>query len=256
MYIDTHAHLDDKAFAQDLKQVMQKIDAAGIDRVINCACDAASMKSSLKLSKDYAKIYAALGYHPHNVKGLDYDAVDLLYDRVDGQEKCVAIGEIGLDYHYNFAPHDEQQEWFVEQIELAKELALPIIVHSREATEDTLRILAESDAGYVGGVIHAFSGAPELAREYMDMGFYIGIGGFSTFQDAKKLQRTIAEIPPERMLLETDCPYLTPAPHRGERNDSSYIPLIAEHIAKVRGITAEEVARITTANAMKLFWEA
>lgn len=253
MYIDTHCHYDDPKFGLDRAKVFKKLEEAGVEKVINCACDPKTLKSTIKLAQENKFVYAALGYHPHDVGKLDYDALDTLYDRVDGFEKAVAIGEIGLDYHYNFSPRDVQQEWFVEQLELAKELELPVIVHSREAAEDTYRILSEGDVSYCGGVIHAFSGSVEMAKRYLDLGLYIGIGGFSTFPDAKKLSNAIPEIPLDRILLETDCPYLTPMPHRGERNDSSYLPLVAARIAELKGITPEEVAAATTENAKRLF---
>ena len=165
----------------------------------------------------------------------------------------MAVGEIGLDYHYDFSPRDVQQEWFIEQIELAKELELPIIVHSRDAARDTFQIVKESDAGSVGGVIHSYTGGPELAREYIRLGFYIGIGGMVTFPNVKKVLQTVQEIELERMVLETDCPYLAPVPNRGQRNDSRNLPYIAEAIAKIKGIPVEDVARITYENAIRVF---
>ena len=165
----------------------------------------------------------------------------------------MAVGEIGLDYHYDFSPRDVQQEWFIEQIELAKELELPIIVHSRDAARDTFQIIKESRAGSVGGVIHSYTGGPELAQEYIRLGFYIGIGGMVTFPNVKKVIQTVQEIELERIVLETDCPYLAPVPNRGRRNDSRNLPYIAETIAKIKGIPVEDVARITYENAVRVF---
>lgn len=253
MYIDTHAHYDDKKFDADRPQVLKQIREAGVDAVINCACDRKSCRSTLKLIRENDFIYGALGYHPHEVKGLDEEAVDYLYDALSSSEKVVALGEIGLDYHYDFSPRDEQQEWFIEQIELAKELELPIIVHSREAAEDTWRILKEGEASRTGGVIHAFSGSWEMARRYLDLGFYIGIGGMVTFPDAKKLLEAVPKIPADRLLLETDCPYLAPVPRRGQRNDSCSLVYTAQKVAELKGMTLEEAAEQTSRNAEALF---
>ncbi len=252
-FIDTHAHYDDKAFDRDRAAVLEKVKAAGCEALINCACDKKSIRSTLALAKQHRFVYAALGYHPENLKGLDYDDIDLLYDRIDGNEKVVAVGEIGLDYHWDASPREEQKDWFIEQLELAKELELPVIVHSRDAAEDTWRILSDCDVSYCGGVVHAFSGSREMAERYLELGLYIGLGGFCTFENAKKLSAAIPYLPLDRILVETDCPYLTPAPHRGERNDSSYIPFVIERIAELKELDASEVAAAVTANARKLF---
>ena len=203
--------------------------------------------------KTYDFLYGAMGVHPHSVKDLDVEAVSDLYRYCCGSDKVVAVGEIGLDYHYDFSPRDVQQEWFIEQIELAKELELPIIVHSRDAARDTFQIIKESRAGSVGGVIHSYTGGPELAQEYIRLGFYIGIGGMVTFPNVKKVIQTVQEIELERIVLETDCPYLAPVPNRGRRNDSRNLPYIAETIAKIKGIPVEDVARITYENAVRVF---
>jgi TatD DNase family protein len=253
MYIDTHAHYDDPQFDSDRAAVLQRIQEAGVEAVINCACDPKSCRTTLRLMKEYPFLYGALGYHPHDTAKLTEDAVDVLYDALSASEKVVAVGEIGLDYHYTFSPREVQQEWFIEQIELAKELELPLIIHSREALEDTYRILKEGQAYRVGGVIHAFSGSLETAKRYLDMGFYLGIGGMVTFPDTKKLLRALPEIPMDRILLETDCPYLAPVPHRGERNDSGNLRDTAAKIAEIKGMTVEEVAEQTAENARTLF---
>lgn len=253
MYIDTHAHYDDKKFDTDRSQVLKRIREAGVEAVVNCACDPKSCRSTLRLMKEQDFIYGALGYHPHDVAKLDEDAVDVLYDALSASEKVIAVGEIGLDYHYDFSPRDIQQEWFIEQIELAKELELPIIVHSREAVEDTYKLLKEGQAYRVGGVIHAFSGSLETAKRYIEMGFYIGIGGMVTFSDAKKLRAAVPEIPMDRILIETDCPYLAPVPCRGARNDSGNLVYTAGEIAQLKGMTLEEVAEQTAENARTLF---
>lgn len=253
MYFDTHAHYDDEKFQQDQAAVLLSLKAAGVDHVVNCACDLDSCKDTLKLMKTYDFLYGAMGVHPHSVKDLDVEAVSDIYRYCCGSEKVIAVGEIGLDYHYDFSPRDVQQEWFIEQIELAKELELPIIVHSRDAARDTFQIIKESHAGSVGGVIHSYTGGPELAREYIRLGFYIGIGGMVTFPNVKKVIQTVQEIELERIVLETDCPYLAPVPNRGQRNDSRNLPYIAETIAKIKGIPVEDVARITYENAVRVF---
>ena len=253
LYFDTHTHYDDKKYSQDRTEVLQSLKAAGVDRIVNCACDLDSCQDTLRLMKTYDFVYGAMGVHPHSVKDLDVESVSEIYRDCCGSEKVVAVGEIGLDYHYDLSPRDVQREWFIEQIELAKELELPIVVHSREAAMDTFRIIKESDAGALGGIIHSYTGGPELAREYIRMGFYIGIGGMVTFPNVKKVLQTVKEIDIHRIVLETDCPYLAPVPHRGQRNDSRNLPYIAGAIAEIKGMTAEDVANLTYANAVKVF---
>lgn len=252
-FIDTHAHYDDKAFEADLPQVLEKAAAAGCEAIINCACETKSIKTTLKIAKEHKLVYAALGYHPEDLKGMEYENIDYLYDRATSSERVKAIGEIGLDYHWMAVPREEQQDWFVEQIELAKELELPVIIHSRDAAEDTYNILKDARIDYCGGVIHGFSGAKEMAERYLKLGLYLGLGGVCTFSNARKIVEAIPSIPLDRILLETDCPYLTPVPHRGERNDSSMIVHVIDFIAQLKGITPEEVAEVTTQNAKRLF---
>lgn len=253
MYFDTHAHYDDAKFKKDQQELFGALRRAGVDAVVNCASDLKSCASTLKLTKDYDFIFGAVGVHPHEVKDLEEDAVYQLYNYACRSEKIVAIGEIGLDYHYDFSPRDVQKDWFVEQIELAKEVELPIVVHSREAAKDTFDIIEATDASEVGGVIHSYSGNVEMAKAYVDMGFYLGIGGMVTFPDVKKILRVVEEIPLEHLLLETDAPYLAPVPNRGQRNDSRNLAYVAQKIAELKGITPEEVARVTSENACRLF---
>lgn len=198
-------------------------------------------------------MYGAMGIHPHEVKDLDEDAASVIYGYTERNPRCIAIGEIGLDYHYDFAPRDTQKDWFIEQIELAKELDLPIIVHSREAAQDTMDIIKEYDAAMVGGIIHSYSGDVEMAREYVKMGFHLGVGGMVTFPNTKKLIRVVEEMPLEALVLETDAPYLAPVPNRGIRNDSRQIVHIAKKIAEIKQIDAEEVYEVTTRTAKELF---
>lgn len=224
-----------------------------MEAVVNCASDLKSCAATLKLTEQYDFIFGAVGVHPHEVEKLDEDAVYQLYNYACRSEKIVAIGEIGLDYHYEFAPRELQKDWFVEQIELAKEVELPIVVHSRDAAKDTYDIMEAADAGEVGGVVHCFAGSLEMAKAYVEMGFYLGIGGMLTFPDVKKILRVVEEIPLEHLLLETDAPYLAPVPNRGKRNDSRNLTYVAEKVAELKGITPEEVARVTRENACRLF---
>lgn len=252
-YFDTHAHYDSDRFKGDQRELLTALRAAGVAAVVNCASDLKSCTSTLKLTKEYDFVFGAVGVHPHEVKDLEVEDVDKLYGYACQSEKVVAIGEIGLDYHYDFSPREAQRDWFVEQIELAKEVELPIIVHSREAAKETFDIIEATEAAEVGGVIHAYSGNVEMAKAYVDMGFYLGIGGMVTFPDVKKILRVVQEMPLERLLLETDAPYLTPVPNRGQRNDSRNLVYVAEKIAALKGITPEEVVRVTTENACRLF---
>lgn len=255
MYFDSHAHYDDKAFEKDREELLEEgLRHGGVDYVINCGADLKSSRHALELSQQYDYIYAAVGVHPEEVGKLEIEDVSMLYNMAASASKCVAIGEIGLDYHFKNNPDPElQQEWFIEQIELAKELELPIIVHSRDAMKDTYDILRDYEGGMFGGVIHAYSGAPEMAEKFIELGFHIGIGGMVTFENAKKVAATVERIPLERILIETDCPYLAPVPNRGKRNDSRNLRYVVERIAQLKGISPEEVARVTSENAYNLF---
>lgn len=253
MYIETHAHYDDPKFSQDRDQLIPAIHEAGIDCIINCASDLKSCRTTLALSRRYPYVYAAIGVHPEEIGGLGADDLDAIYGYATSSEKVRAIGEIGLDYHYEPQTADEQQSFFMEQCEMAIELDLPVIVHSRDAAQDTLDILSEYSRGELRGVVHAFSGAAELARRYVSMGYYLGIGGMVTFPNVKKLIQTVEEIPLEHFLLETDSPYLAPVPRRGARNDSRNLAYIAQKIAEIKQVPVEEVARVTSENARNLF---
>lgn len=253
MYIDTHAHYDDERFDEDRGLLLPTLHAEGIEQIINCASSLESLPKVLKLTEAYPFVYGAMGIHPHDVKDLDVDQLTTIYGYATASEKIVAIGEIGLDYHYDFSPRDQQQEWFIEQITLALELEMPVIVHSREAAADTMEIITEYGGEELRGVIHAYSGSVEMAEQYADMGYYLGIGGMVTFPDAKKLKKVVAAMPLTSLLLETDCPYLTPVPHRGKRNDSGNLQYVAEEIARIKEVSAEEVAAVCNANARRLF---
>ncbi len=251
--IDTHAHYDDKAFDEDREAILASLGAAGIGQVINIGASMQGSKDSLALAGKYPFIYAALGVHPSETTDLTEDDMDWIRDHADG-EKVVAIGEIGLDYHDPDDPAPgHQKKWFVRQMDLARGLRLPVIIHSRDAAKDTADIMKAEKAERIGGVCHCYSYSKESAADYLDMGFYIGIGGVLTFKNGKKLKEAAAYIPMDRILLETDCPYLAPEPHRGERNSSLYLPYVVEELARIKGIGTDEVIARTAENARRLF---
>ena len=249
---DTHSHYDDEAFDADRDALLTGLREKGIGAVVNVGASMDSCRTALKLAEQYPFVYAALGVHPSEVEELTEADMDWIRQQA-GHEKVVAIGEFGLDRHWPEPELSVQRKWFLRQIELAKDTGLPIIIHSREAAAETMEILTGTKAYDCGGVIHCYSYSPEMAAEYVDMGFYIGVGGVVTFKNGKKLKQTVEQIPLERIVLETDCPYLAPEPNRGKRNDSSYLPLVADEIAKIRGISADEVIRATWENAKRLY---
>lgn len=254
MIFETHAHYDDDRFSEDQDETIEKVLSSGISTIINVGASISSTKTTIELAKKYPQIYAAVGVHPSEIADLNEETFAWLKEQTS-YEKAVAVGEIGLDYYWDKEPEVQEQQryWFRRQLELAKECKLPVIIHSRDAAEDTMEIMKEAHAMEIPGVIHCYSYSPEIAMEYVKMGYYIGVGGVVTFKNAKKLVQTVAQIPLEHLLLETDCPYMAPEPHRGERNDSSYLPSVAQKIAEIRGITAEEVIRTARENAYRLF---
>lgn len=252
MIFDTHSHYDDKAFCDDRDALLLSLRDKGVERLVNVGSDMASNHTALALAEQYDFIYCALGIHPSEVEGLTEADMEWIREHAY-HDKVVAIGEFGLDYHWPEPSPELQKKWFSRQIELAKEIRLPIIIHSRDAAAETMGILTETKAYECGGVIHCYSYSPEMAKEYVEMGFYIGVGGVVTFKNAKKLKRTVEEIPLESIVLETDCPYMAPEPHRGARNDSTQLIYVAEKIAELKGMTTEVVIRETTKNAEKLY---
>lgn len=252
MIFESHAHYDDKAFEEDRDMLLQSLQANGIDTVINVGAGIDSCKRTLGLMDEYSFIYGAIGIHPSETEELDEENFEWL-KRNCCHRKTVAVGEIGLDYHYEEPEHSIQKKWFERQLDLARELELPVIIHSRDAARDTLAIMKSRHAEDLGGVIHCFSYTKEIAREYLDMGFYFGIGGVITFANAKKLKEAVEYIPIEKILLETDSPYLAPEPNRGKRNSSLNLPYIAEEIALLKGLNYEEVIAVTHENAQRLF---
>ena len=250
MYFDSHAHYDDESFDEDRDRLLVRMKDKGVGIIVNAAADLTSCRTGIELANKYSHIYCSVGVHPHDVATLKDGDINIIREFAK-EKKVVAIGEIGLDYYYDTSPRDVQREWFEKQLSLAKELELPVIIHSREASQETFDIIERS--GVRQGVIHCFSGSHELAKEYIKRGFYIGVGGTLTFKNAKKTVKVVEEISIESILIETDAPYLTPVPHRGKRNESSYLEHVVSKIAEIKKITSKEVEDITYANAKKLF---
>ena len=246
---DSHAHYTDKAFNDDRENMLGSLRESGICGVINCGADIESSVFSVELANKYDYIYAACGIHPEEADKIPENYIEIIRNLATN-EKCVAIGEIGLDYYWRQDNKEKQKELFEKQILLSKELDLPIIVHDREAHGDTLEILKKHKSK---GVLHCFSGSPETAEEILKLGMYIGLGGALTFKNARKAVEVAQMLPLDRLLLETDCPYMAPVPFRGKRNYSGYIPYIAEKIAEIKGIDTQTVLDITSENAKKLF---
>ena len=252
MIFDTHAHYDDEQFDEDREALIASFANAGIGNVVNIGASMASSERSVELAHKYDFIYAAVGVHPSEVEELDESAIERL--TVLGKDsKCVAIGEIGLDYHWPDPTPEIQKKWFVRQLELAREMKLPVVIHSRDAAKDTMDIMHDEHAEDIGGVVHCFSYSKEIAKECVDMGFYIGVGGVITFKNGRKLREVVEETPMEKIILETDCPYLSPEPYRGKRNSSLNLPYVVKEISNIKGISEEDVIRITEENAKRMY---
>lgn len=252
MIFDTHAHYDDDAFNQDREQVLKSLTDHGIEAVVNVGASIQTTKNTLQLMEQYPFIYGAVGVHPSSTAELDEHLMVWLRE-VSSKPKVVAIGEIGLDYYWDEPEREIQKHWFIRQMELARDVKLPLVIHSRDAAKDTLELMNEHKAGDMGGVIHCFSYGTEIAREFLNMGFYLGIGGVLTFNNAKKLKEVVAYTPIDRIVLETDCPYLSPVPNRGKRNSSLNLPYVAEAVSEMKGISVEDVIEITRRNARKMY---
>lgn len=254
MIFETHAHYDDDQFDNDRDQLLNSLPEAGIGVVINSGASVESTRDTIRLAKDYPHVYAAVGVHPSEIDELDEAFFQWMKEQT-AWEKTVAIGEIGLDYYWDKEPEvqERQRYWFGRQIELARETGLPMIIHSRDAAADTMAVMKEHHAENLAGVIHCYSYSKEMAMEFIQMGYYIGVGGVVTFKNAKKLKEVVEAVPLEKILLETDCPYMAPEPYRGKRNSSLYLPYVVEKIAELKGVTVEEVERVTEANARRLF---
>lgn len=252
MLFDTHAHLNAEQYNEDLEQVIERAKSEKVEKIVVVGFDRPTITRAMELIEEHDFIYAAIGWHP--VDAIDMTDEDLAWIKdLSQHEKVVAIGEMGLDYYWDKSPKDVQKEVFRRQIALAKEVNLPIVIHNRDATEDVVTILKEEGAAEVGGIMHCFTGSLETAKACMEMNFYISFGGPVTFKNAKKPKEVVKEIPSDKLLIETDCPYLTPVPFRGKRNEPSYVKYIAEQIAELREISFEELAELTTKNAKKVF---
>lgn len=252
MIFDTHAHYDDDAFDSDRDTLLSSLAENGIEAVVNIGASIRTTKNTLELMKKYPFVYGAVGVHPSESAELNEHLMDWL-KHAAGEDKVVAIGEIGLDYYWKEPEPEIQKHWFVRQLELAREVNLPVVVHSRDAAKDTLDIIQAERAGELGGVIHCFSYSVEMAREYLNLGFYLGIGGVLTFNNAKKLKEVVSYMPMDRIVLETDCPYLAPVPNRGKRNSSLNLPYVVDAISQIKGVPAEEVIAVTTENAKRMY---
>lgn len=252
MIFDTHAHYDDEAFDEDRDEVLTSLRKRGVGTVVNVGASMEGSRRSVRLSEEYEFVYSAVGVHPDEVGELREEDMEWMREQLQ-KPKVVAVGEIGLDYYWDKEGHDLQKKWFLRQLKLAKELKKPVIIHSREAAADTMELLKANYHGEMPMVMHCYSYSPEMAAEYLKMGFYLGIGGVLTFKNAKKLKEVVEIAPIERLLLETDCPYLAPVPNRGKRNDSTNIHYVAEELARLKGMTPEEVIRITEENARRFY---
>ncbi len=252
MIIDTHAHYDDKAFAEDRETLLTRLSEHGICRVINSGASLEGCKRTIELTEKYDFVYGTLGIHPCDCEELTEEDIQWIKAQC-AHEKIVAVGEIGLDYYWDEPERETQKKWFARQMELAKEIGLPMVIHSRDAAQDTITMMKEHHAEEAGGVIHCYSYTKESARDFLNMGFYFGIGGVVTFQNAKKLKEAVEYLPMDRILTETDSPYLAPVPNRGKRNDSRNLPYVVAEIARIKGLSTEEVEAICLENAKKLY---
>jgi len=252
MLIDTHTHLDDARYNDDREAVIARAREAGVDTFLTIGCDLTTSQAAVALAEQYPFVYASIGVHPHEVKHIQGDWYDE-FRRLAKNKNVVAYGEIGLDYHYNHSSPKEQRDRFREQIQLARELRLPVIIHTREAQEDTIAILKEEKASDVGGVFHCFSGDTWLAKDALDLGFYLSFSGIVTFQNATMLREIAKNTPLDRILIETDCPYLTPVPYRGKRNEPAYVSHVAQQLASIHCVPLDEIAEQTSTNAKRLF---
>ena len=251
MIFDTHAHYDDEQFNEDRVELLNSMEEQGVGTSVNVSAAYNSCRKVIALAKEYPFVYAAVGIHPDEVGSLNEETFAQMKELFK-EEKVVAVGEIGLDYYWDNEPREVQKKWFIRQLELAGELDLPVLIHSREAAADTMEIMKEHAKG-LSGVIHCYSYSKEMAQEYIKMGFYIGVGGVVTFKNAKKLKEVVEAIPLTSIVLETDSPYLSPVPFRGKRNSALNIPYVAKEIAALKGVTEEEVYDVTFKNSLKLY---
>lgn len=253
---DTHAHYDDEAFDEDREEILQKLPSFGIRNVVNVGSNIESCKKTIEIAKEYEYVYCALGVHPSEVAELTEESFRWLREQIGlwkEKGKCVAIGEIGLDYYWPEPDSIIQKEWFIRQLALAREVSLPVVIHSRDAAQDTLHLMREEHAEDIGGVIHCYSYSKEIAKQFLDMGFYFGIGGVLTFKNARKLKEVVLGLPMDRIVLETDCPYLAPEPNRGKRNSSLNLTYVIAQMAELKGISEEKIREKCWENARTLY---
>lgn len=253
MLIDTHAHLDSAKFAEDRTEMIERARQAGIEAIVNIGFNRETIPSTMALAEQYDFIYAAVGWHPTDAVEMRLEEDLAWIESLCAHPKVVAIGEIGLDYYWDTSPKELQMTVFREQIRLARKLKMPIIIHNRDAHADIVKVLQEERAAEVGGIMHCFSGSWEIAKQCLDMNFYISFGGPVTFKNARVPKEVLQQVPLDRLLIETDAPYLTPHPHRGHRNESAYVRLVAEAAAEIKGLEMDEISRITTRNAKSCF---
>lgn len=251
-FIDSHAHLDLPEFNRDRDETIQRAQKNEVKKIITIGIGIKECREALKIAGSYPFVYAAIGIHPHNAKTVDLKTLDFL-EKNSRNENVVALGEMGLDFFRNLSPKEDQIRCFRAQLDLARSLKLPVIIHDREAHKETVSILHEESARETGGVLHCFSGDIKMAFACMDMGFYISIPGTVTFKNAKTLHEVVGKVPLDSLLIETDAPFLAPVPFRGKRNEPAYVKLVAERIARIKNISLEEVAHATTQNAKNLF---
>jgi TatD DNase family protein len=252
MLFDTHTHLNDQAFEEDREQVIRRAQEEGVTLLVNVGFNRETIPQTMKLAEQYDFIYAAVGWHPHDAAEMKEEDLSWI-EELSAHSKVVAIGEMGLDYYWDNSPRDVQKDVFRKQIALAKKVKKPIIIHDRDAHRDVVDILREEGADEVGGIMHCFGGSYDIAKECLDLNFYISFGGPLTFKNAKQPKEVAKQVPLDRLLIETDSPYLTPHPFRGKRNESSYVKYVAESLAELKGISYEEICRITMENGKRLF---
>ncbi len=252
MIFDTHAHYDDSDFDLDREELLAKMQGAGVSHIVNIGASLESTKRTLELAQEYDFIYAAVGIHPCDVDKLDENSFLWLKQQC-AKEKVVAVGEIGLDYYWDEPDREIQKEWFARQINLAREVKLPMVIHSRDAAADTIDIMKSEKAAEIGGIVHCFSYTKETAKIFLDMDFSFGIGGVITFKNGKKLREAVEYIPMDKIVIETDCPYLSPEPNRGKRNSSLNLPYVIKAIAEIKKMSEEEVIQATYENAKRIY---
>lgn len=258
MIFETHAHYDDEAFQKDREMLFQEMKQAGIERIVNVAANIQGCEAGMKLSREYDFLYCSIGVHPSDTEHLTQQDIAWMEtlcteNTVSRGGKVVAVGEIGLDYYWKEPDPVIQKKWFEEQLRMAYRAELPVIIHSREAAQDTYAIMKEMQAEKLGGIIHCYSYSVEMAKKYLDMGFYFGIGGVVTFQNARKLVEVVEYLPIDRIVLETDSPYLSPVPNRGKRNSSLNLTYVVSKIAQIKGMTEQQVMQETTKNAYQVY---